>query len=703
VRKAFDAGLPFTVDAFIPTSTRLPKEFFRPLLHKFVEVSHGDESIYKELFNRLSGCLGKDNMQRAHAFVDSSSDIYWRHVKKHVALGDLESGPRQELVNGYYLYHFTATTPLAEVNTTIYLQILDNQSMRVFDMERAIGGVPSLRKSDCSVLVRPTNIRALGPAMIPDPKAAPKVKHVIRTWGLWCHQGDMPKLTCHVSDSDVPLPEPMEWTTHSHICDSNQWEEALDIVQKHGRVLIEGGPGMGKTWMALKIGEALRRQGLSVEDISYTNMAALNIGGRTMDRALGLRRSEANSDEDPDPTHYGLKWIKAFATRTDVLLVDEVSLPPAHYWWVIDSLLDYKPSIKVILVGDRNQCSPVEPGASSGWSHYFDHSLMKAVAGCNRIELTVRHRSKDPKLDHALDWLKDGGAWAPTQPGVHRRNLMWTRACRDRVNRMLNIDLKPDSAMHLPANEHGDEMWVHPGLPLQSIKTLKKDCYSGTCEDVPFLARNERFDVSRVDQESLTLVGKRKDRQADGITFMERQREITVPIGELQENFRLGYACTVHSCQGDTIKEPFTIWEWDRMSRQLRYTAVGRAEMMHQVHVPPTGQYDHTMRDDTYQQELRTIEHKISNYRRQDLRRNQVHSPEEYPDPQQVLQSLRDSEYCCARCQRTTQLKDGGGAMQWTLQRVDNTIGHVKSNVINYCLACNRERPETNFVAPEYE
>lgn len=56
VRKAYDARLPFTCDAFIPTSTRLPKEFFRPLLHKFVEVSRGDESVYKELFNRLSGC-----------------------------------------------------------------------------------------------------------------------------------------------------------------------------------------------------------------------------------------------------------------------------------------------------------------------------------------------------------------------------------------------------------------------------------------------------------------------------------------------------------------------------------------------------------------------------------------------------------------------------------------------------------------------
>jgi hypothetical protein len=290
---------------------------------------------------------------------------------------------------------------------------------------------------------------------------------------------------------------------------------------------------MGKTWMALKMGEALRKQGLKVLDMAFTNMAALNIGGQTVDRALGLRRSEANSDEDPDPTHYRLKWIKAFAKRTDVLLVDEVSLPPAHYWMVIDSLLDYKPSIKVILVGDRNQCSPVEPSAS-GWSHYFDHSLMKTVAGCNRIELTVRHRSKDPKLNDVLDQLKDGNdTWASSLQGVHKRNLMWTRACRDRVNRMLNIELKPASALHLPASEHGDEMWVHPGLPLQSIKTLKKDCWSGACEDVPFPARNERFEVSRADEEGITLVGKRKDRQADGIAFVERQREITMPIGEL--------------------------------------------------------------------------------------------------------------------------------------------------------------------------
>ncbi|WIA08770.1 hypothetical protein OEZ85_008193 [Tetradesmus obliquus] len=284
---------------------------FSALLRDLVEDVYGTNGLPKGRPNP------EDSMQRAHAFVDSSSDIYWRHVKKHAVLGDLEPGPRQELVNDYYLYSFIATTPLAEV-----------------------------------------------------------------------------------------------WRTYAHIRDSNQWEEALDIVQKYGRVLIHGGPGMGKTWMALKIGEALQKQGLRVVDMAYTNMAALNIGGQTMDRALGLRRKEADSEEDPDPTYYGL--------------------------------------------------------------------------------------NKDPKLNDVLDVLKDGcDTWEPTKPGVHRRNLMWTRACRDRVNRMLNIELKPADAVHLPVNDHGEEVWVHPGLPLQSIKTLKKDCYSGKCEDKPFLARNERFEVAQ--------------------------------------------------------------------------------------------------------------------------------------------------------------------------------------------------------------
>jgi hypothetical protein len=97
-----------------------------------------------------------------------------------------------------------------------------DHSMRVFDMERTIGGVPAMRKSDCCVLVRPTNIRALSLPMIPDPKAAPKVQRGIRCWGLWRHQCDMPKLTCHVSDSGVPLLEPQQWRTHTHIRDSNQ-------------------------------------------------------------------------------------------------------------------------------------------------------------------------------------------------------------------------------------------------------------------------------------------------------------------------------------------------------------------------------------------------------------------------------------------------------------------------------------------------
>ena len=40
---------------------------------------------------------------------------------------------------------------------------------------------------------------------------------------------------------------------------------------------------------------------------------------------------------------------------------------------------------------------------------------------------------------------------------------------------------------------------------------------------------------------------------------------------------------------------------------------------------------------------------------------------------------------------------------QWTLQRLDNSRGHVGGNLANYCYECNVAKPETSHMAPKDE
>jgi ATP-dependent exoDNAse (exonuclease V) alpha subunit len=54
-------------------------------------------------------------------------------------------------------------------------------------------------------------------------------------------------------------------------------------------------------------------------------------------------------------------------------------------------------------------------------------------------------------------------------------------------------------------------------------------------------------------------------------------QDITINKDVFKEYFYVNYCSTVHRCQGETITEPFTIHEWNRMDTKMRYTAISRA------------------------------------------------------------------------------------------------------------------------------
>ena len=45
------------------------------------------------------------------------------------------------------------------------------------------------------------------------------------------------------------------------------------------------------------------------------------------------------------------------------------------------------------------------------------------------------------------------------------------------------------------------------------------------------------------------------------------------------------YSFTVHSCQGMSIDKPYTIYEWERMHKKLKYVALSRATKEEHINV----------------------------------------------------------------------------------------------------------------------
>lgn len=91
------------------------------------------------------------------------------------------------------------------------------------------------------------------------------------------------------------------------------------------------------------------------------------------------------------------------------------------------------------------------------------------------------------------------------------------------------------------------------------------------------------------------------------------------------------------------------------------------------------------------------IEKKLHGYKQQDVEKNRFLS-QKFIDYQTVIYELYSSKLQCYYCSTTVFLlyEHVREKIQWTLDRIDNEIGHNQGNVLISCLSCNLKRRKTN-------
>ena len=87
------------------------------------------------------------------------------------------------------------------------------------------------------------------------------------------------------------------------------------------------------------------------------------------------------------------------------------------------------------------------------------------------------------------------------------------------------------------------------------------------------------------------------------------------------------------------------------------------------------------------------VRSKICGYASQD-RLKHLFCEEEFVNIQDVLELFKTSELKCYYCKEVTELmyEYVREPKQWTLERLDNSIGHNRGNVFIACLRCNLRR-----------
>jgi len=97
--------------------------------------------------------------------------------------------------------------------------------------------------------------------------------------------------------------------------------------------------------------------------------------------------------------------------------------------------------------------------------------------------------------------------------------------------------------------------------------------------------------------------------------------------------------------------------------------------------------------DDNIKLIKRQIEKKINNYKQQDIHKD-IYDSNNMITLEETIVKLQESNLLCYYCKKEMLIlyEIVRESLQWTLDRIDNSLGHNKDNVLISCLHCNLKR-----------
>jgi hypothetical protein len=538
VKKGLDENLisRFNIIKVLYANKKQDKKLFVNIIDDILKISNNNKDIYKKIINCISGMLGKSKYTFTKANINKSLEQIYIKLDEYISKNkDILPFMTKITNTDYYIYGYNKDVKMNDNNIPMYIQILDQANIKLYDMIKKADGELIGRKVDCAIIRNSKN------KLICDDK-----------WGDY-RLSSIPKLENYEVNNNIRYQEKEEFKLYDNIIDSNDYEKILDICCKKGGCLLTGSAGTGKSYVINEISKKL-----NCAKITPTNKSALNIRGQTIHKFLKI-------DKDGIMDKSRLNSIKN--KKYDLIIVDEISMINKELWRKLLILKD-KTKINFLLVGDNKQLPPVENDGIE--RDYFNSSIVKQLINYNKIDLEVKKRY-DEKLSKILDDIdnidkKDLGKKCETKV-----NICFLNKTRKEVNKYWNNKEKKSNSILIKTNDDDmtQDIYIYEGLPLIARKNTQ-----GGDE----IINNEKFILDGYDNNYLFLSSERPNEEGDQIIH-----KIDIKINDIHKYFLLNYCSTTHKAQGETIKEKFTIYDFNYMSKKCKYTALSRAKSAEQI------------------------------------------------------------------------------------------------------------------------
>lgn len=540
VKKAIEENIKFRIIKVLYADKTQSKKLFVDIIDEILKITNNDKELYKLMINSISGMMGKNKMTNTKANINKSLEQIYITLNNYKNQ-DTEILPFINKIDNtdYYLYGYNKDVKLYDVNIPMYIQILDQSNIKLYDMIKKIDGELICRKVDCAIIRNPKNKLEIGD-----------------NWGDY-RLSYIPQINHNEINNNVIFKDEKDFILYNNIIDSDDYEKILNICINKKGCLLTGDAGTGKSYVIHKITEILGKD--KVIKITPTNKSALNIKGQTIHRFLKL-------DKDGKIPRKTIEKIKN--NNLELIIIDEISMINKELWKLL-LLLKEETKISFLLIGDEKQLPPIENDGIE--RDYFNSSIVKYLSNYNKINLQVKKRY-DEKLSEILKDVENINIKDFKSKIETRFNICYFNRTRKLINAYWNNKEKNDNSILIKADENDEitqDIYLYSGLPLISRKTLLNG---------DLIINNEKFILENYDNDFLYLFSERPDE--NGEIFIHK---IDIKIDDLQKNFCLNYCSTTHKSQGETITQNYTIYDFNFMNKKCKYTALSRAKSAEQI------------------------------------------------------------------------------------------------------------------------
>lgn len=554
---ALKNNIDFKIKYELSNITTEPKDYFNDIIEL---VRKNTNENFKLLLNAITGNLGISKGHQSKTAITNNPEEMYSYIKYNENIKTPIAKPLKHFINeekeeketDLIIFGNKCEQRLNEISLIAYIQILDQSNIKVHQyttqlLKETKGTLIAINTDCITIKGKKINIEEN------------------KEWGA-LRNCENPNINNEmIIKTNNYNYKPYKWNIHENIKSSNDYNEIINIIDNSNGIMINGDAGTGKSYLIKKIKEI---KGERCEILAFTNKASLNVNGKTIHSFLSISNDNKIKTEQ----------LKKKLFNIDIIIIDEISMVSAFLWNFISLIKEIKPTLKFVFVGDDKQLPPVEEYKNID---YFNHGVIMDLVDNNKIILSVIHRynlklkelsNNVDNTDYIYKNLK------PFNQKETLKNLCYTNQTRKNINKLINESelLKITSPIIYKKNDNikddiKQDIYIYEGLPVIAYKTKREKNKDGLK-----WFNNETFNVIKVDNnKGLITIS----------TIRPEEGEINYIINvEIFNNyFIMAYCITVHKSQGDTIEEKFNIYEYEKMSKKMRYTAITRATEINNI------------------------------------------------------------------------------------------------------------------------